>query len=124
VILKHALRNALLPITLLGFELPGLFSGAIITEKVFNWPGRAIHIDSLAARDYPVLMGFTLFLAVLTIREPARRRAVRLGRSAYSGEVMMILSYFASRRRQRQAAIPALAHITPSPGARDGDAAP
>lgn len=69
VILKHALRNALLPIiTLLGFELPGLFSGALITEKVFNWPGAGhIHIDSLAARDYPVLMGFTLFLAVLTI---------------------------------------------------------
>jgi len=69
VILKHALRNALLPIiTLLGFELPGLFSGALITEKVFNWPGAGhIQIDSLAARDYPVLMGFTLFLAVLTI---------------------------------------------------------
>ena len=66
---RDALRNALLPIiTLLGFELPGLFSGAIITEKVFNWPGAChIHIDSLAARDYPVLMGFTLFLAVLTI---------------------------------------------------------
>ena len=69
VILKHALRNALLPIiTLLGFELPGLFSGAIITEKVFNWPGVGhVHIDSLAARDYPVLMGLTLFLAVLTL---------------------------------------------------------
>ena len=69
LICHHALRNALLPIiTLLGFELPGLFSGAIITEKVFNWPGAGhIHIDSLAARDYPVLMGFTLFLAVLTI---------------------------------------------------------
>ncbi|CAI0835348.1 ABC transporter permease [Serratia quinivorans] len=69
VIVKHALRNALLPIiTLLGFELPALFSGALITEKIFNWPGAGhIHIDSLAARDYPVLMGFTLFLAVLTI---------------------------------------------------------
>ncbi|NWA45128.1 ABC transporter permease [Pseudomonas reactans] len=69
IIFKHALRNALLPlITLMGFELPGLFSGAIITEKVFNWPGAGhINIDSLAARDYPVLMGFTLFLAVLTI---------------------------------------------------------
>ena len=62
VILKHALRNALLPIiTLLGFELPGLFSGAIITEKVFNWPGAGhIHIDSLAARDYPVLMVYSV----------------------------------------------------------------
>jgi peptide/nickel transport system permease protein len=47
VILKHALRNALLPIiTLLGFELPGLFSGAIITEKVFNWPGPATFIST------------------------------------------------------------------------------
>ncbi len=47
VILKHALRNALLPIiTLLGFEPPGLFSGAIITEKVFNWPGRATFIST------------------------------------------------------------------------------
>ncbi len=124
VILKHALRNALLPIiTLLGFELPGLFSGAIITEKVFNWPGAGhIHIDSLAARDYPVLMGFTLFLAVLTIVGNLLADVLyALGRSAYSGEVMMILSYLASRRRQRQAAIPALAHITPSPGARGGD---
>jgi peptide/nickel transport system permease protein len=69
VIFKHALRNGLLPvITLLGFELPGLFSGAIVTEKLFNWPGAGhIHIDTLASRDYPVLMGFTLFLAVLTI---------------------------------------------------------
>ncbi len=69
VIMKHALRNALLPIiTLLGFELPGLFSGALITEKIFNWPGAGhIQLDSLAARDYPVLMGFTMFLAVLTI---------------------------------------------------------
>lgn len=69
VILRHALRNALLPlIALLGFELPGLFAGAIVTEKIFNWPGVGhIHIDTLAARDYPVLMSFTLLLAVLTI---------------------------------------------------------
>lgn len=69
VVFKHALRNALLPvITLLAIELPGLFSGAIITEKIFNWPGAGhIQIDTLAARDYPVLMGFTMFLAALTI---------------------------------------------------------
>ncbi|WP_324170176.1 ABC transporter permease subunit [Klebsiella pneumoniae] len=65
--LKHALRNALLPIiTLLGFELPGLFSGGDHYRKGIQLAGQAIHIDSLAARDYPVLMGF-LFLAVLTI---------------------------------------------------------
>jgi peptide/nickel transport system permease protein len=69
VVYKHALRNALLPaITLLGFELPGLFAGAIITEQIFNWPGVGhIHLEALAARDYPVLMGFTMFLAILTV---------------------------------------------------------
>lgn len=69
VVYKHALRNALLPaITLLGFELPGLFAGAIITEQIFNWPGVGhIHLEALANRDYPVLMGFTMFLAALTV---------------------------------------------------------
>lgn len=69
VVFKHALRNASLPaITLLGFELPGLFAGAIITEKIFNWPGIGnIHLEALAIRDYPVLMGFTMFLAILTV---------------------------------------------------------
>ncbi len=100
VILKHALRNALLPIiTLLGFELPGLFSGAIITEKVFNWPGAGPHSYRLAGRPrlsgtdgvYPVSGGAD------DSRESARRRAVRLGRSArIPGEVIMILSYLAS----------------------------
>ncbi|MGD8191365.1 ABC transporter permease [Brevibacillus ginsengisoli] len=69
VVFKHALRNALLPaITLLGFELPGLFGGAIITETIFNWPGIGrLNLEALGYRDYPVLMGFTMLLAVLTI---------------------------------------------------------
>ncbi|CAM2845736.1 ABC transporter permease [Paenibacillus sediminis] len=69
VIFKHALRNASLPaITLLGFELPGLFAGAIITEKIFAWPGVGhIHMQALDNRDYTVLMGFTMFLAILTV---------------------------------------------------------
>ncbi|MBN3525745.1 ABC transporter permease [Paenibacillus apiarius] len=69
VIFKHALRNALLPaITLLGIELPGLFSGAMITEKIFNWPGIGrINLDAINARDYFLLMGFTMFLALLTM---------------------------------------------------------
>ncbi len=67
-------------------------------------------------------MGFTLFLAVLTIVGNLLADVLYApGRSAYSGEVMMILSYLASRRRQRQAAIPALAHITPSPWRQGGD---
>jgi len=69
VIFRHALRNALLPaITLLAFELPGLFSGAIITEQIFGWPGIGkIQLDALSARDYPVLMTLTMFLSFLTI---------------------------------------------------------
>ncbi|QAA30524.1 ABC transporter permease [Clostridium manihotivorum] len=69
VIFKHALKNAILPaITLLGFELPGLFSGAIITEQIFNWPGVGrVQLEALSYRDYPVLMAFTMFLSFLTI---------------------------------------------------------
>ncbi|HLQ97597.1 MAG TPA: ABC transporter permease [Candidatus Dormibacteraeota bacterium] len=69
VIFKHGLRNALLPaITLFGFELPALFSGAIITEQIFNWPGvGAIFMQAFTVRDYPLLMGFTMFLALLTV---------------------------------------------------------
>ncbi len=69
VIFRHALRNAILPaITLLAFELPGLFSGAIITEQIFSWPGIGrIQLEALSARDYPVLMTLTMFLSFLTI---------------------------------------------------------
>lgn len=69
VVYKHALRNALLPaITLFAFELPALFSGAIIIEQIFNWPGiGAIYMQAFSVRDYPLLMGFTMFIAVLTV---------------------------------------------------------
>ncbi|MBO1581778.1 ABC transporter permease [Bacillus sp. XF8] len=69
VIYKHALKNAILPaITLLAFELPGLFSGAIIIEQIFNWPGiGSIQLEALNFRDYTVLMAFTMFLSCLTI---------------------------------------------------------
>ncbi|WP_083991306.1 ABC transporter permease [Alkalihalobacillus pseudalcaliphilus] len=69
VIYKHALRNAMLPaITLFAFELPALFSGAIITEQIFNWPGiGAIYMQAFTVRDYPLLMGFTMFIALLTV---------------------------------------------------------
>lgn len=69
VVFSHALRNALLPaITLLAFELPGLFSGAIITEQIFNWPGVGrIQLESVQTRDYAVLMTITMLLAFLTV---------------------------------------------------------
>ncbi|MCR8641145.1 ABC transporter permease [Paenibacillus sp. N1-5-1-14] len=69
VLYRHALKNAMLPaITLIGFELPGLFGGSIILEKIFNWPGIGqLYMSSFTVRDYPLLMGFTMFLAILTV---------------------------------------------------------
>ncbi|GIP33713.1 ABC transporter permease [Paenibacillus sp. J2TS4] len=69
VLYRHALKNAMLPaITLVGFELPSLFGGSIIIEKIFNWPGIGqLYLSSFSVRDYPLLMGFTLFIAILTI---------------------------------------------------------
>ncbi len=69
VIYRHALRNALLPVvTILGLSLPFLFSGAVITEAVFAWPGMGtLIIEAVSTRDYALLMGTNLFLAVLVI---------------------------------------------------------
>ncbi len=69
VIFKHALRNGLIPvITLLGFSLPFLFSGAIITETLFTWPGMGLlSIEAVSRRDYPVLMVVNIFFAALVI---------------------------------------------------------
>lgn len=69
VVYKHALRNGLIPIvTLLGFSLPGLFGGAIITETIFTWPGMGLlTIEAVGNRDYPVLMATNMFFAALTI---------------------------------------------------------
>ncbi|MDQ3257113.1 MAG: ABC transporter permease [Acidobacteriota bacterium] len=65
VIYGHALRNALLPvITLIGSDFGMLLSGAVLVETVFAWPGLGrLMIDSLAMRDYPVLMGLFLLMS-------------------------------------------------------------
>jgi peptide/nickel transport system permease protein len=67
VILKHAFRNALIPfVTLLAGILPALFSGAAITEAVFNWPGLGrLLVDALARNDYTVAMALTYVAIVL-----------------------------------------------------------
>jgi peptide/nickel transport system permease protein len=69
VILRHGFKNALLVIvTLLGLSLPGLLSGALVTEAVFSWPGNGrLIIESLLGRNYPVLMGDFMILAVLAV---------------------------------------------------------
>jgi peptide/nickel transport system permease protein len=66
---RHGLRNALIPlVTLLGLDVPLLFTGAVITETVFAWPGTGrLFFDSLVARDYPVEMGLLMITASLII---------------------------------------------------------
>ncbi len=69
VLYRHVLRNALIPIvTLLGLSLPGIFSGALIAEAIFNYPGMGLLFwDSAQKRDFPVLLGVTLVVAVATV---------------------------------------------------------
>lgn len=69
VIVKHALRNALIPfITIVVFAIPGIFSGAIITESIFSWPGMGrLYFTALGEYDYPVAMAFLMITAVLTV---------------------------------------------------------
>jgi peptide/nickel transport system permease protein len=66
---RHGLRNALIPlVTVLGLDIPYLFTGAVLTETVFAWPGMGrLFYDSLVARDYPVEMGLLVMTAVLII---------------------------------------------------------
>lgn len=68
-IMIHALRNSLLSIvTLIGMEIPTLFSGAVIVEKIFSWPGiGSLMSSSITNRDYPVLMGLILISAVVVV---------------------------------------------------------
>jgi peptide/nickel transport system permease protein len=69
VIFKHALRNALLPvITMLGLSLPGLIGGSVIFETIFAIPGMGQLLwGAVMARDYPVVMGELVIVAVLTL---------------------------------------------------------
>ena len=67
VILRHALRNAFLPVvTVLGLNLGLLLGGAVLTETIFSWPGLGRYVvDSLMGRDYAAVQGCILIFAVL-----------------------------------------------------------
>jgi peptide/nickel transport system permease protein len=69
VLVRHALRNALLPtITLFGLSLPVLLSGAVLVESVFGWPGLGkFAADAIAARDYPVVTGAAIAAATMVV---------------------------------------------------------
>jgi len=66
VLAKHALRNALLPVmTVIGLQFGALIGGAVLTETVFSWPGVGrLLVDSIFSRDYAVVQGVVLMLAV------------------------------------------------------------
>ena len=69
VIAKHALRNALIPlVTIITFEIPALFGGAILTESVFGYPGMGrLYLDALGNADFPVQQGFLMISAILVV---------------------------------------------------------
>lgn len=69
VILKHALKNSLIPIvTLIGLDLGSYLNGAVLTETIFGWDGLGRYaLDGILKRDYPVIMGVVLFGAVVFV---------------------------------------------------------
>ncbi len=69
VIAKHALRNALIPvITIVVFQIPSLFGGAILTETIFSYPGMGrLYFQALGANDWPVVMVLLFITAILVV---------------------------------------------------------
>ena len=66
IILKHCLKNSLIPtVTITGLSIGELLGGAILTETIFNWPGMGKYVvDSVNFLDFPAMMGFTLVVAL------------------------------------------------------------
>ena len=69
VYLKHAFRNALIPVTvLLCFRIPGLVGGSVVIESVFGWPGMGgMLLDAISGKDYPVVMITAMIIAFVTL---------------------------------------------------------
>src|SRR5690606_22843833 len=69
VLLRHGLRNALLPIvTVIGYNLGFALGGSVLIETVFSWPGIGrLLFTSIGARDYPVVLGIFLILTVFVV---------------------------------------------------------
>jgi len=69
VLIRHALKNALLPlVTLIGLRLPALIGGSVLIETVFAWPGIGrLAWESVVRRDYPVVLGLVVCTGILTI---------------------------------------------------------
>lgn len=69
VIMKHSLRNAMIPvITVIGLQLGSLLGGAVLTETVFSWPGVGSYtVDAILKSDYPVVQGSVILLAIIFV---------------------------------------------------------
>ena len=69
VLLRHALRNALIPlITIIGLDIPFLIGGTVIIEHIFAWPGMGTYsLAAIFARDYPVIMGVNFVVALVVL---------------------------------------------------------
>jgi peptide/nickel transport system permease protein len=69
VIIRHALRNALIPVvTVLVFDIATIFSGAILTETIFSYPGMGrLYFEALNTADWPVVMAYLFIVAVLVV---------------------------------------------------------
>ncbi len=66
---RHTVRNAILPVvTMIGYRLPMLVAGALFTETIYSWPGMgSLFVDAVLVRDYPMVMGIMLVVAVAVI---------------------------------------------------------
>ena len=69
IIIKHALKNALIPVvTYIGVDFGGMLSGAILTETVFNWPGIGSEVyRAISMRDWPIVMGGVTLIVVVVM---------------------------------------------------------
>jgi peptide/nickel transport system permease protein len=69
IVVGHALKNALMPvITIIGSYIPNLLGGAVFIESIFSWPGMGrLFVDGVEARDYPLIMGLILILAIMIL---------------------------------------------------------
>jgi peptide/nickel transport system permease protein len=69
IVVRHALKNASLPfVTLIGLDLPFLLAGAVVTERIFAWPGMGrLFLDHTERADFPVLMGILMFISVAVV---------------------------------------------------------
>ena len=69
VLLRHAVKNALIPVvSIMALDLAGLFSGAVITETIFAWPGIGrLFVQAMFSRDYPLLMGILMMGSFMVV---------------------------------------------------------